>query len=230
MKSSRIILAMWLVPGLLMAQDTTRTRRVVQDSLRARKEARITTFRPNNTWRIDTAIIARPEARRFAFDTASWRIDSGFIARERPAHTYAFIQGDSARPRTGRGRASGTVGAITTEAGATFADNLFPPELVMQNQARLRLTDAQRDLIIQEVNRLQGTATMVQWKVAEEQEKLSDLLARDAIEEAAALQQVDKMIGYETAVKRAQLTMLIRIRNALTPAQRTMLQEVRRRE
>jgi hypothetical protein len=40
---------------------------------------------------------------------------------------------------------------------------------------------------------------------------------------------VDRLIALETAVKRAQLTMLIRIRNALTPRQVETLMSIRGR-
>ena len=44
------------------------------------------------------------------------------------------------------------------------------------------------------------------------------------------LTQAERMMSYEVAVKRAQLAMLVRIRNLLTPDQKAMLKELRRRE
>jgi Spy/CpxP family protein refolding chaperone len=110
-----------------------------------------------------------------------------------------------------------------------FADRLFPPELIMQHQAKLRITQAQRGVIVAEINKLQAAAVQMQWSVADEAQKLTELLDRETIAEAEALAQAERLIGYETAVKRAQLAMLIRIRNVLTPAQREMLTEVRGR-
>ena len=109
-----------------------------------------------------------------------------------------------------------------------FAQHLFPPELVMQHQARLKITEAQRNVIVAEISKLQATAVQVQWRVGDESEKLAELLQRETVAEADVLAQADRMIMYETAVKRAQLSMLIRIRNTLTPEQREMLQELRR--
>jgi Spy/CpxP family protein refolding chaperone len=111
---------------------------------------------------------------------------------------------------------------------AGFAQHLFPPELVMQHQTRLRLTEQQRTTIVQEINRLQATAVNVQWRVADESEKLSELLSHDSVAETAALEQVNKVIEYETAVKRAQLAMLIRIRNVLTAEQRAILRNLQK--
>lgn len=108
-----------------------------------------------------------------------------------------------------------------------FADRLFPPELIMQHQACLKITQAQRNLIVAEINKLQAVAVQMQWNVADEAQKLAELLERETVAEADALAQAERLIGYETGVKRAQLAMLIRIRNTLTPEQRTKLTELR---
>lgn len=108
-----------------------------------------------------------------------------------------------------------------------FEQYLFPPELVMQHQARLQITEAQRNAIVAEITKLQATAVQVQWRVGDESEKLAELLRREPVAEAEVLAQADRLITHETAVKRAQLSMLIRIRNTLTPEQRVMLQVIR---
>jgi hypothetical protein len=92
------------------------------------------------------------------------------------------------------------------------------------------LTEAQRNVIVQEISRLQATAVQVQWRVADESEKLAGLLERDSVAEAEVLSQAERMMGFETAVKRAQLSMLIRIRNVLSAEQRAMLRDLRKRE
>jgi Spy/CpxP family protein refolding chaperone len=116
------------------------------------------------------------------------------------------------------------------DPAAAFAQHLYPPELVMQHQSRLKLTEQQRNVIVQEINRLQATAVHVQWRVADESEKLNELLGKEGTPEADILTQAERMMTLEVAVKRAQLSMLIRIRNILTPEQRGMLQELRKRE
>ena len=110
----------------------------------------------------------------------------------------------------------------------TFEQYLFPPELVMRHQARLKITEAQRNVIVAEISKLQATAVQVQWRVGDESEKLTELLKRETVAEADVLAQADRLIMNETAVKRAQLSMLIRIRNTLTTEQRQMLQELRK--
>lgn len=121
-------------------------------------------------------------------------------------------------------------GVYVPAASAPFSQHLYPPELIMQNQGRLRITEAQREAILQEIYKVQATAAQVQWRVSDESEKLNQLLERENVQESEALAQADRMMTWEIAVKRAQLTMLIRIRNLLTAEQKAMLNEMRRRE
>lgn len=111
---------------------------------------------------------------------------------------------------------------------AAFSEHLFPPELIMQNQGRLRITEAQRTAILKEISKLQAIATQVQWRVAEEAGKLNDLLERETATESEVLSQAERMMSYEVAVKRAQLEMLVRIRNLLTSEQKEILRSLRR--
>lgn len=119
---------------------------------------------------------------------------------------------------------------VSVPASSDFSQHLFPPELIMQNQGRLKITEPQREAILQEIYKVQATAAQVQWRVADESEKLNQLLERENVQESEALAQADRMMNWETAVKRAQLTMLIRIRNLLTAEQKAMLKDLRRRE
>jgi|SRR5687768_4299468 hypothetical protein len=119
---------------------------------------------------------------------------------------------------------------IRTPGASDFSQHLFPPELIMQNQGRLRITEAQREAILTEIYKVQATAAQVQWRVADESEKLNLLLERENAQESEVLAQADRLMNGEIAVKRAQLTMLIRVRNLLTAEQRTLLREMRRRE
>jgi Spy/CpxP family protein refolding chaperone len=47
------------------------------------------------------------------------------------------------------------------------------------------------------------------------------------VDEAGALAQVDKVLGMEREVKRAQISLLIEIKNLLTPAQQQKLFDLR---
>ena len=111
---------------------------------------------------------------------------------------------------------------------SAYSQHLYPPELIMQNQGRLKITESQREAILQEIYKVQATAAQVQWRVSDESEKLNQLLERENAQEAEVLAQADRMMTWEIAVKRAQLTMLIRIRNLLTTEQKAMLKGLRR--
>jgi len=60
-----------------------------------------------------------------------------------------------------------------------------------------------------------------------EQQKLVQLLKAQPIDEAAALSQVDRLLNQEHEVKKAQLSLLIRIKNLLSSAQQAKLNELR---
>jgi Spy/CpxP family protein refolding chaperone len=113
-------------------------------------------------------------------------------------------------------------------AAGDFSQHLFAPELIMQNQGRLKITESQREAILQEIYKVQATAAQVQWRVSAESEKLNQLLERENAQEPEVLAQADRLMTWEIAVKRAQLTMLIRIRNLLTAEQKAMLKDLRR--
>lgn len=135
---------------------------------------------------------------------------------------------DTARTKTLVFSVDKASGAYVPTASAPFSQHLYPPELIMQNQGRLRITESQREAILQEIYKVQATAAQVQWRVSDESEKLNQLLERENVQEAEALAQADRMMTWEIAVKRAQLTMLIRIRNLLSAEQKAILKELRR--
>jgi len=108
-----------------------------------------------------------------------------------------------------------------------FGQHLFPPELVMQNQQKIGLRADQRATITEAVQQLQAKVVDLQWKMQDESQKLADLLAKSPVNEAETLAQVDRILAIEREVKRAHITMLVRIRNALTPEQHAMLRSLR---
>lgn len=116
------------------------------------------------------------------------------------------------------------------DVAAVFSQQLFPPELIMQHQVQLKITESQRNAMLHEIRKLQSTAPPLQWRIAEEAEKLNDLLTRDGVRESDLLLQADRMMKEEMALKRVQLEMLVRIRNLLTTQQKETLRVLRGRE
>lgn len=87
--------------------------------------------------------------------------------------------------------------------------------------------DKQREAIVGEVSGLQKHVMEIQWQMQAAVEDLVKLLDAGHIDEAKALAQADKVMGFERDVKRAHLGALIRIRNVLTDAQRAKLSTLR---
>jgi Spy/CpxP family protein refolding chaperone len=110
-----------------------------------------------------------------------------------------------------------------------LAKLLFPPELVMQHQADIGLKPEQRTAITHAIGELQGKVLDVQWRMQDAARQLASLLGKPSVDETAALAQVDQVLNLEREVKRAQLTLLIRIKNTLTPEQQGKLEQYRQR-
>ena len=108
-----------------------------------------------------------------------------------------------------------------------FARFLFPPELIMQHQGALELKESQREVLQIAIQEAQAQTLKMQWALAGEGEKLTKLLQADTLIEKEVLEQVDRILMTEREIKRAQMTLMIRIRNALTPAQQERLRQSR---
>lgn len=110
-----------------------------------------------------------------------------------------------------------------------FAQNLFAPELIMQHQQALGLSDEQKNFLKTEIRKAQTLLTETQWKMEDALEKLGALLKSDQakIDEQAVIAQLDKTLALEQEIKRAQMTLLIRLKNKLTPEQQTRLRELK---
>ncbi len=108
-----------------------------------------------------------------------------------------------------------------------IASKLYPPELIMGHQQELGIDDKQRDAIVKEVQGLQNRVVEIQWQMTAAVEELGKTLDAPRIDEAKALAQADKVMGFERDVKKAHLGALIRIRNVLTDAQRAKLAALR---
>ena len=106
--------------------------------------------------------------------------------------------------------------------------NLIPPELVMSQSEKIGLTDKQRATIKSEVQKAQAKFVDVQFDLQEATGKMIALMQQTPIDETRVLEQADKVMTLEREMKRAQLTLMIRIRNALTADQIAKLLVVKR--
>ncbi len=108
-------------------------------------------------------------------------------------------------------------------------DHLFPPELVMQNQQALGMSDDQKSFFKTELRQAQQRFTELQWKLSDEMERFVALVKEPQVDEPQALAQLDKVLAAEREVKRTQISLLIRIKDHLRPEQQARLQEIRRK-
>ena len=108
-----------------------------------------------------------------------------------------------------------------------LGDLLFPPELVMARQNAIGLSDAQKTYLRAEVLKAQTRFTELQWQLQDAMEGLIGLLKQSKADEAQVAAQLDKVLASEREVKRAQIALLVRIKNNLTEEQQHRLQALR---
>jgi Spy/CpxP family protein refolding chaperone len=100
-----------------------------------------------------------------------------------------------------------------------IAEYLYPPELIMQNQQVLGLSDEQKTAIRKEIQTAQSTFTDWQWKLQDQMETLVSLIKQDRVDEQKVLNQLDQILNIEREIKRTHFTLVIRLKNKLTSDQ-----------
>jgi Spy/CpxP family protein refolding chaperone len=110
-----------------------------------------------------------------------------------------------------------------------IADNLFAPDLVLQQQRAIGLTAEQRDFIQNTTEKTQPRIQETEQRVREEVQKLAALIAKDLVDETAVLAQADSVTSAERELRRRQLGLLVSIKNKLTPEQQTKLKGLKTR-
>ena len=105
---------------------------------------------------------------------------------------------------------------------------LIPPELVMANQQAINFTDRQRASLQQAMKDTEGKMVDLQFRMMGEVENLQRLIQPASVDESKVLEQVDRVLAVEREVKRAQLGLMLRIKNILTSQQQAQLGVLRR--
>jgi Spy/CpxP family protein refolding chaperone len=111
-----------------------------------------------------------------------------------------------------------------------IGQNFFAPDLVMQHQEAIGLNDEQKAYLKSEIRQAQLKFTEWQWKLQDEMEKLEALVKQPRVDEQEVLAQLEKVLAMEREIKRAQVTLLSRIKNKLTPEQQAKLVEIRAKD
>lgn len=131
-------------------------------------------------------------------------------------------------PPQGPGPAGGVPGRGPGPGPDPLGQSFFPPELVMQNQQALGLTDEQKSYLRTEIRDAQMKFTDLQWKLQDEAEKMVSIANQPHVDEQQALAQLEKVLTVEREVKRAQIALLVHIKNKLTPEQQSKLEDLRK--
>ena len=103
----------------------------------------------------------------------------------------------------------------------------LPPDLVMSHQQAINLTEQQRALIQSNMMDTQKKLLDQQFKLQGELEKLQSLLKSMTPDEGKVLEEMDKVLGAERDIKRAQLSLMVKLKNSLTQQQQQQLEALR---
>ena len=113
--------------------------------------------------------------------------------------------------------------------GDPIARLLYPPEALLGHAQELGLDDAQKKAIRTEVVAAQKQFLDAQMSLQEASEGMQRLLQERPVNEAKTLAAADQVMGLERTIKRAQLSLLIHLKNLLTPAQLAKMAEIQKR-
>ena len=108
-----------------------------------------------------------------------------------------------------------------------FERFLYPPELVLNNQIAIGLTDDQIGAIKKLLTDTQTRVVNVQVDLQRAAEGLSRTLEASRVDETSALAASDQAMTLEAQMKKAHLTLLVRIKNLLTEDQQAKLDALR---
>jgi Spy/CpxP family protein refolding chaperone len=111
-----------------------------------------------------------------------------------------------------------------------IAQNLFPPELVMNHQNEIGLREEQRASIRSEIQKAQLKFVDLQWRLQDESEKMVLLLRQRLVDESKVLSQAEAVMNLEREIKKTHLSLLIRIKNSLSEEQQARLSALRIRK
>src|ERR1051325_6583044 len=108
-------------------------------------------------------------------------------------------------------------------------NSVFPPDVIMEHQRELGLTDQQKAFMRGEINKTSTVFNDLQWQLQDAMEALRDTMKADQVNEQLALTQLDKVLDAEREIKKLHMALAIRIKNNLTADQVQKLQELNRR-
>ncbi len=109
------------------------------------------------------------------------------------------------------------------------AENFFPPELVMQQQQTIGLSDEQRSFIETAVQKAQARAPELERQLHEAVQELAAVTKPERIDEEKLAAQSEKILAVEGKLRQTHLGLMAAIKNKLTPQQQAKLREAKSR-
>ena len=100
-----------------------------------------------------------------------------------------------------------------------FRGKLFAPDVILKYQSQLKLTDAQRKVLRNEVTAIQSKVAALDWDIMDAGTAVQAAVDQNSIDKAAVLEKIDKVLEADARKKHVWLDMLITIKNQLTPEQ-----------
>src|SRR5262245_58328281 len=107
-----------------------------------------------------------------------------------------------------------------------FEGAFFPPELVMLAGDRIGLSETQREKLRAELEQTRLRLDEFRQRLERESAALNALAQKERVDEAALIEQLDKLLNTERDAKRLHMTLLAKIKNLLTSEQQTKLREI----
>lgn len=107
-----------------------------------------------------------------------------------------------------------------------IGEQLFPPDLVLENAQAIGLTDTQKSSVQSAVLNAQSQFTRLQWRIQDEMQSLARLLKPAKVDSAAVMAQLNRELDVERQMKQTQLGLMIHIKNLLTSDQQAKLRQL----
>jgi Spy/CpxP family protein refolding chaperone len=108
-----------------------------------------------------------------------------------------------------------------------LGDVMFPPDMIMGHARELGLTDEQKAFMRGEIQKTTTRFLELQWQLQDAMEALHQAMKPNAVDEQAALSQLDKVLDTERQIKRLHFSLGIQLKNQLTPEQQAKLRGMR---
>ena len=108
-----------------------------------------------------------------------------------------------------------------------FKGKLFPPNIILEHQDALELSESQFMAIRSAVVEVQGAVAEHEWDLREAYQRVMSDLDESPVDAEAVMANVEKALLAENEVKKLQVNLLIELRNLLTDEQIEYLQSVR---